>query len=75
MVEWNAKGIIIGHKGAALKEVDARADLEKFFENKFISSCMWVNKMEQREHVKTFWLQPIANGLVILSVWFKINGN
>jgi GTPase Era involved in 16S rRNA processing len=29
----NAKGIIIGHKGTALKKVgvDSRADLEKFF--------------------------------------------
>jgi GTP-binding protein Era len=35
------KGIIIGHKGAALKKVgvDARADLEKFGKQ-IISSCM-----------------------------------
>jgi GTPase Era involved in 16S rRNA processing len=34
-------------QGAALKKVgvDARADLEKFFENKFISSCVKVNKI------------------------------
>jgi hypothetical protein len=39
---WNAKKEY-SHKGAALKKVgvDARADLEKFLENKFISSCMW----------------------------------
>lgn len=41
------KGIIIGHKGAALKRVgaEARKDLEKFFEKKvFIELYVKVNK-------------------------------
>ena len=41
------KGIIIGHKGAALKKTgtDARLDLEKFFEKKvFIELYVKVNK-------------------------------
>jgi GTPase Era involved in 16S rRNA processing len=59
-------------QGAALKKVgvDARADLEKFFGKQIhIELYVKVNKIEkQRKHVKAFWLQPIANGLVILSV-------
>ena len=41
------KGIIIGHKGSALKRVgaEARKDLEKFFEKKvFIELYVKVNK-------------------------------
>jgi GTP-binding protein Era len=48
MVEWNAKGIIIGHKGAALKKVgvDARADLEFFGKQIHIELYVKVNKIE-----------------------------
>jgi len=48
MVERNSqKGIIIGHKGTALKRVgtEARKDLEKFFNKKvFLELYVKVNK-------------------------------
>jgi GTP-binding protein Era len=46
------KGIVIGHKGAALKKVgvDARLDLEKFFGKQIhIELVVKVNKTHQYE--------------------------
>jgi hypothetical protein len=41
--------------------MEARADLEKFFENNHIELYVKVNKkLEAREHVKAFWLQSIS---------------